>query len=92
MLFRFYPEKEFSLVFLFADYRPSLTTRRSSGQGCPGEQKTYSGEKKKVFTTGKIINVDQIISISGTVIVMFSFSFDAMYSSFTIIKSPEPEL
>ena len=53
---------------------------------------TYSGEKKNVLIIGKMIKVDQIISISGTVMVILSFSFDSMYKSFTMINKPEPEL
>ena len=59
---------------------------------CFGWLLTYSGEKKKVLTIGNMIKVDQIISISGTVMVKLGFSFDSMYKSFTIINKPDPEL
>ena len=53
---------------------------------------TYNGVKKSVLTIGKIMNVDQIVSIWGTVIDRLSFSFESMYNRLTIMSKPELQL
>ena len=41
-------------------------------------KETYNGVKQSVLTIGKIIKVDQTVSIWGTVIDRLSFSFESM--------------
>ena len=80
-------------IFLVSRFNTCMkSSRRYSNKLLYNIKQTYNGVKQSVLTIGKIIKVDQIVSIWGTVIDRLSFAFESMYNRLTTMSKPELQL